>query len=443
MKSLFLFPLMFILMLGNIQAQKYGDTPEDSAECVMHLSLYVEDYKLWETGTGNDETFVVMVDSWRWVFKNCPAASENAYIHGLKIMKHFMENAADEAGKEAYIDTIMIIYDQRLKYYPEKAGDIKSRMGVELLKLRPQEFEKANQILKEAIDIEGNGTSPGTAYYYLVSAINMTRANKKDTAYIIETYDLISEIYDYNIENNPAKKSSYEGVLSTVEQVAAPYLNCNAIKSIYGKKMENDPENIQLLKKITALLFRKDCKDSELFFKASEKLHSLQPTANTAYLMATMNFQKENMEKTIEYSSEAVDLFEDNDSKIKSLILLAEAQKNVGQYSSARSNAYEVLSLDDQQGKAYLLLGDIYVKGAKTCGDNELTQKAPYWAAVDKYYKAKSVDPSLEEICNIKIGSAKNYFPAKSTIFFYNLNEGASYKVGCWISETTTIRSSD
>jgi len=57
--------------------------------------------------------------------------------------------------------------------------------------------------------------------------------------------------------------------------------------------------------------------------------------------------------------------------------------------------------------------------------------------------KAKAVDPSVEELARTKINTFSQYFPLKETTFFYDLAEGDSYTVGCWINETTKVRTSD
>jgi hypothetical protein len=88
------------------------------------------------------------------------------------------------------------------------------------------------------------------------------------------------------------------------------------------------------------------------------------------------------------------------------------------------------------------MIGDMYAESARDCGDNELTQRAPYWAAVDKYIKAKQVDPSVAEDAEKRISSYSVYFPSAQTVFFYALQEGGTYKVECWINEETRIRPS-
>ena len=85
----------------------------------------------------------------------------------------------------------------------------------------------------------------------------------------------------------------------------------------------------------------------------------------------------------------------------------------------------------------------MYVATAKECGNNDLTNKVAYWAAVDKYIKAKAVDPSVADIARTKINTFSQYFPATETIFFYDLKKGDTYKIDCWINETTKVRTSD
>jgi len=86
------------------------------------------------------------------------------------------------------------------------------------------------------------------------------------------------------------------------------------------------------------------------------------------------------------------------------------------------------------------MIGDMYAESAKDCGTNELPSRAAYWTAVDKYIKAKQVDPEVAAEADKKIAAYSVYFPTASTIFFYALKEGDTYKVECWINEETKIR---
>jgi hypothetical protein len=96
--------------------------------------------------------------------------------------------------------------------------------------------------------------------------------------------------------------------------------------------------------------------------------------------------------------------------------------------------------LNPAWGDPYILIGDAYAR-SKNCFENEFEKTTIYWAAVDKFMKAKTVDPETEEKANERIDTYPKYFPDVETIFFYSLQEGDSYTVGCWINETTKVRS--
>ena len=83
------------------------------------------------------------------------------------------------------------------------------------------------------------------------------------------------------------------------------------------------------------------------------------------------------------------------------------------------------------------------VYGEGDCGDNDLTKHVTFWVAVDKYYKAKQVEPELAADADSRIATYSQYFPAAQTIFFYHLNPGDTYTVECWINETTKVRASN
>jgi hypothetical protein len=109
-------------------------------------------------------------------------------------------------------------------------------------------------------------------------------------------------------------------------------------------------------------------------------------------------------------------------------------------YPSAKNAGQKALGVNPNSGDAYLIIGDSYAFGSKSVADNDCESKAGYWAAYDKYVKAKSVDSSVSEKADKKISIAKGQFPLKQDCFFYNIIDGTTYQVGGFINETTTVR---
>jgi len=418
--------------------EKFG---EDSLTCLRNLSLYREFYKQWKASNYTSPAVKDAIGPWRWVYKNCPQASQNAYLDGLNMMEHFMKNAKTEEAKLRYVDTMMMIYDQRIKYFGRE-GYVLGRKGSDLMKYAPQEYEKAYHIFKKSIDLRGNKSESFVLVYYFRSILSMVGDNKLDKAVIIDTYDQLSNIIDHNIkesQNDPNSLSAWENVKGNIELSFEPYATCDDLIGIYQKKFDETPDDIETLKKITSMLDKKSCTDNELFFNASIKLNELEPSPNSSYLIAKMLIKKEKFDEAIPHLEEALKVDDDN-TKADVFILLSSVYRHNRSYTKARSYAYNALDLRPDEGNAYLLIGDMYASSAADCGDNDLTKKVAYWAAVDKYRQAKNIDPDVTDIANNRIAIYSAQFPSKETIFFYDLNEGDEYTVGCWINERTTVR---
>lgn len=450
MKKCFLI-LLTVILIGyfgyaetNVQSTpqnvipKYGN---DSIKCITNISLYREFFKQWQKGKyKNESTVIDAISPWREVFNNCPRATQNVYIDGAKIFKHFISKEKDKINRAKLIDTLMMIYDQRIQYFGKK-GYVLGRKGVDLYQLSPDNNDKAYSILKESVELQGNKSKTSVIIFYFRSTIKHVKQNNLDRGIIVETYDKISTIIDFNIKN-PKLSEKYKNVQANIENEFSPFAGCEDLISIYSKKFKETPEDIELLKKISKKLDDKGCNDSELFFEVTKSLQKLEPSPETSYLMGRMLIQKEKYNEAIEYLVHATTLFEDADKKADAYYLLSNIYLKLKNYKQARTYAYKGIKNRPNDGNFYLTIGDIYASDAKSYGSNDLTRKVVYWAAVDKYIKAKKVDPSVKINADKRIKAYSAAFPSIETIFFYNLKEGETYEIGSWINEKTIVRAS-
>ncbi|MBN1340416.1 MAG: hypothetical protein JXA03_13890, partial [Bacteroidales bacterium] len=283
---------------------KYG---EDSARCVMNLSLYYEFFKQWKQSDYQTNAFKDAINPWRWVFCHCPMASQNVYIHGLKMTEHRIQNETDKVKREKLIDTMMMIYDQRIEYFGKEGYNL-GRKGVDLYKLRPNSYKETYNILKKSIELEKNNTMGDVLIYYFRTAEKLVKAEEEEKALLVNIYDEASEIIDFNIKkyaNDQKKLVNWENIKNNIELSFEPYASCEDLISIYSIKFNEHPEDVDLLKKITKILDKKNCNDSELFFMATENLHKADPTAESAMLMGKMYYNKKDYTKAGTYFKEA------------------------------------------------------------------------------------------------------------------------------------------
>ncbi len=423
---------------------KYG---EDSMACLTNLSIYREFYSQWKNSSYKSEAVNDALGPWREAFFSCPKSSQNMYLDGLKMMRYKMKKVSDEQ-KAAYVDTIVLIYHQRIEYFPTKKGksqegDILGRLGVELYRIAPDRCEEAYGYLKESVFLEQDNASVSSIVFYFRATIKKVKKGKAEETLIVDTYDELMTLIESNIEKNAdnAKKlAQWENAKGNVEKTFEPYATCDVLVGIYDKKFNENKFDIELLKKITKILKKKKCTSSDLFFSATKQLYSLEPTPKSAMLMGQMLIAKEDYSNAAKYLEEAVSMIEDEKEKAEILSDLGKIYYKLNQFSKARSYARKALALNPADGMSYILIGDMYAASASECGSNELTSKVAYWVAVDKYVQAKRADGELTELANKRIATYSKHFPSVDKVFFHDLKEGDPYKVECWINETTTVR---
>ena len=141
MKKLFLALIAFVAMTANAQngvsnPYRFGQG-EDSTRCIQNISIMNSNVK------NND--YEVAYRSWKVLFDEFPVARVDTYTNGIKILNAFIKKEADPQKKEEYIDQLMAVYDQQIKYIdqlqeitktPLSEGQIIGKKVIDLLKYR-------------------------------------------------------------------------------------------------------------------------------------------------------------------------------------------------------------------------------------------------------------------------------------------------------------------
>jgi hypothetical protein len=112
----------------------------------------------------------------------------------------------------------------------------------------------------------------------------------------------------------------------------------------------------------------------------------------------------------------------------------------LNQPAKARENAIKAANLKKDWGQPYMLIGNMYASANASCSGNEVEKHSVFWAAVDKFTLAKTIDPKVSEEANNLINRYSVYFPNSETLFFYGLKAGDNYMVKCWINENTKVK---
>ncbi|MDD4848307.1 MAG: hypothetical protein PHR53_06055 [Bacteroidales bacterium] len=445
-----------MISASSLRAQvgKYGD---DEMTCKTNISLYTESFKQWKaTDYQNAEMIQHIVAPWRYCIQNCPMSREGLYLDGIAIMKYFANVEKDATLKEKYIDTIAMLFDMRAEYFPmskgkSQIGNIMWRKAAELFVVAPERIETIYEAAKKSIDIDEADANENAVIYFFSATIGMTAANKAEKVLIVENYDRLSVIIEGKIKKYLAAEDQkmlekWYGIRTQIEQQFEPFASCEDLISIFQPKFDQNPNDLETLKKITSTLDKNKCTDSDLFLHATQNLYKLEPTIEAAYLMAKIYIRNTEYEKAHQSLIDVIEMNNENESEdnlqleADAELLLSQVCLHQNKLSSGREHARNSLKFRPNDGRPLMLIGDLYAASSNVCDEDEIAKKAVFWAAVDKYSEAKRIDPSIADECDKKISLYRQYFPTSERAFFHDYTDGMSYRVGCWINENTTVR---
>ena len=431
---------------ATAQLEKWGCNDEALANpqpMMEAVSLYQENVKQYKAS--KDQRYLQEAyPQWKTIVANCPKQSKNLYINGANIMKVMIATATTEDQKKAYIDELMAMYDTRIAKYGE-AAKYTAKKANELEEILKEDgLEQYYALYSEAVRIGGEDLEAAYLVKYMEATINYVRAGHAEPTLVVDNYDVASDLLEEELHQNAAdsaKAATIRGYIAGVESAFSPYASCDQLVEIYGKKFEADPENIDLLKKITGIMMRKRCTEQDLFFRATENLYRLEPSPATAMRMGQMCISKKQYSDAVKYLNDAIQGVGDKD-KYNAYLFLGYAHTGAKNWGAARTAYNNAAATDATKGEPYMRIALLYGSTASSASEDNVGGKSAYWAAVDKLQRSKSVEPTEENIeaCNQLISSYAAHFPSKTDAFMAGLENGKTFRVPGWIGETTTVR---
>jgi len=445
------FFMMLFLFNANVTVnaqEKYG---KDSVECVKNLSLFGVYSK--------QESYDDALKHWRYCFNNCPSSSKALYINGAKMIKYIIEKNENKNVPvfEAYVDTLMQLYDKREKYFgaPGKfgAGYIKGRKGIDLLRYRKEAVEEGYGYLKESVKLQNEFVENAAAVTFMQASRQMLTMEKITPEVMINDFMLATDQLDkaLKVEKDPAEKEKITTSISNCETIfiESGVASCQNLSDIFTPQFEKNKTDLDLLKKILKFCNKSECTDTKLFADVAEARYALEPSAEAAADLAQVFAKRENMAKAEEYYKQAVELETNPELKANYLYKLALISKMDNKYSDSRKYAQQAADLKGNWGDPYILIAALYAETSGSCGSDsdaqiaDFQRRAVYWAAVDKLTKAKSIDPTVASVVQPLISRYASLYPNSEKAFMIGFKAGQRYTVGCWIQESVTIRFND
>lgn len=451
--KVFLVALLISMGVFGAYAQKGVDngTPfgsgEDSIRCITNISLFVPYAK-----AGN---FKDAAEYWKIVYDECPGAIRDIYLYGTRIVNWQIANEPDAAKKAQLIDFLMEVYDKRVKYFGNDARYPKdwivARKAQDYIQLKGESAD--NKLLygwlKEVVDAAGEKCDPLAVSLFHFSSLRQLVADESYKPQYIEDYLKVAGIYEAQIKASEASGNEQDlNAATTYKQaIDSQFANsgaadCETLQNMYAAKIEENKDNMAYLKETLTLFKRVRCQDIDAYIAASRYVHIKEPTAESAVGLGKQAVRDKDYDTAITYFEEAANLETEPNSKADDYYMIALLLSDRSNYSRARQYALKTLEYNPNYGQAYILIGQMYAGSAKQVyPDDAVLAKVVYNAAIDKFERARQVDPASAEQANRLISTFRAHLPSTEEIFMHpDLDKGSAFTVGGWIGERTTVR---
>ena len=436
-----------------------------SNECMEQLSIFAESAKI--------RNYQAAYEPWKKVLDNCPKLNVATYQFGERILKDFISKATSDEDKLKYANDLVALYDKWAENFPSRKGvnqlgKIYSSKGQAML---DNGFEDKSLIYKTFDYAFSNDpasfTSPKSLAYYFVTGYDLFKAGIDiELEDLFEKYEELTEKFQLlqtNISKNldillkkeesgsaltsneQRNKKRYDtnsravgSYLQLLDQTIAKEATCEILVPLYTKNFEENKNNPLWIRRAAGRLDGKECSNDPLFVTLVEQLHSLEPSADSAYYLGILNDKDGNEQEALKYYQESVALQTDNYKKANILYKIAVKFRNAGRRVSARDYAEQALSFQPSLGRAYLLIANMYADSANGCGNTQFNKRAVFWLAAQTAQKAGRVDASLKRISDRTVAAFNGRAPSKTDIFTEG-NQGTTISFSCWIRRSVKV----
>lgn len=448
-------------MIGVMMSMGLSIAQAQNPECMTNLSIYAEHAKV--------KNYDAAYEPWKMVYESCPDINKANFSLGERILKHKIKNSSG-ADKDGYVQDLLKLYDDSMKYFPTKFP----MAGVEIDKALMMYDEKmasgdqlCNMLDKAFKEDKANFKNPKALYLYFSTLVDLHEAGKKDLQEVFDVYDEVTEKVEeenkkltdvlgkilakedagtaLTSKEKRQKKAatvnseSYGKISGSIDSKLGALADCGNLIPLYEKSFESKKGDITWVKRAVGRMFSKECTDDPLFSKMVEVQAELDPSADVYVYLGTLKSKKGDNSGAIADFNKAVELETDSYRKSNILYKVATIVRRSSK-SQARNYLNKAISANPSNGKAYLLLANLYASSANDCGETPFEKRAIYWKAADVARKAGRVDPSLASRANQTASSYAQRAPSKTDIFNSG-KAGQTISFKCWVGGSVTVPS--
>jgi len=443
------------ILLAAVLFVALGSKSFAQDECYTLGSLFTEPAKA-KNYQGALQHYQPLVDK-------CPTWSMATYQYGAKMFEDLIEK-----GDKSKITDLEQNFAKRMQHYASKTKVGREMANIAQVKYdagigtKMEQFKSFDEAFKKD---EETFTSAKSLYTYFSLAVDLHDEGKKDIQEVFNLYDtIIDKLEKEEIElsgkltklidkeeagtalsskekkylkNYETNLGAYGKVKGSVNGKLGILADCPNLIPLYEKLFEEKKNDVNWLKSAAGKLNAKDC-ETPMFFKMVQQLHTLEPSAKSAFYLGRLAEKDGNNSKAREYYDQAAELETSPKDKAKIYYSIAENMRKKGSKSSARNYYNKALAENPSLGVAYLRIAKMYADSANSCGTTAFEKRAIYWKAAEMASRAARVDGSIAGNANAAASSYRGYAPSKSDIFSSGM-AGKTITFSCWVGGSVKV----
>lgn len=450
----------YLSMIAILMSMGLSMAQAQNPECMTNLSIYAEHAKV--------KNYDAAYEPWKMVYESCPDINKANFSYGEKILAHKIKNSSG-TDKDGYIQDLMSLYDNSLKYFPAKFSKAGVAIDKALLSYdnKMASNDQLYNMLGKAFDEDKkNFKNPKALYLYFSSLVDLHGENKKDLQEVFDVYDDVTEkVEEENkkltnvvtkllpkdslgtltskekrqLKVATTNSKSYGKIATSIDSKLGALADCGNLIPLYEKSYEAKKGDVNWVKRAVGRMFSKECTDDPMFKKLFEAQLALDPSADAYLYGGTLKQKAGDSKGAIADFNKAVELETDNFRKSNILYKIATTVRRSSK-SQARSYALKAVDANPANGKAYLLIANLYATSANACGSTPFEKRAIYWKAAEMARKAGRVDPSLSGRASKSAASYAAKAPTKEMIFSSG-KAGQTVSFSCWVGGSVKVPS--
>lgn len=442
---------------------------EDSVRCIETITIVNVNL--------NNKDYPTAYESWKTIFNEFPVARVDTYTNGVKLLTELIKKESDPAKKEAYIQELLSVYDQEIKYIDKLQAITKTKLSAgQLLGKKALAYmqyykdapvDTVYNMLAKSVEMEKGMSEYAVTERFMKYSALKYKQDKSHSEQIIDDYlnasiyivEVLDKYHDniersekkYQEEGNPrdslnaiAYGKMIDASRISKSNIDAYFINsgaasCEDLSNIYGPTLEENKENIEHLNKVLSVMSMLKCTNEDTYLTAAEYALAIEPTAKAAMGCGYRYYKKGELDKAIDFFDQAIELEASITTKAELCYKVGLIQYSLNNYAKARAYANKALSYNSKYGQPHILIAQCY-GAANKWSDDDIMNGCTYYLCLDRLDRAKAVDPSCKREADKLFAIYSKHTPKIEDLFMRGYEAGKVVNIGGWINESTKIR---